>query len=301
VDNHKFIFIGGLHRSGTWLLTHCLENHPLISRLAGPGVEGISEADSKYEGQFLQTVYPSDDYYGGVGRLGFHPDVHLTEQSPLITQENRDKLRAEWMRYWDSSKPFFLEKTPANLVRSRFLQAMFPASYFIFMMRHPVAVALAQQKWTGTSLYSLIEHWLVCYETLRNDFGHLERSLLTRYESFVSNPLAQMKRTYSFLGIEPNGMEQKVRSDGNEKYFRVWRGAMEGRALGGSTMRRVLKRLSPYCIQAGYPLTILANEVDCIIKRFETRVNSFGYSLTDLAFVNEAPMAVATSKTPTTP
>ena len=290
MDNHNFIFVGGLHRSGTWLQTHCLESHPLISRLAGMNVKGVLEAESKLEGQYHQTVYPVEKYYGGAGRLGFHPEVHLTEQSLLVTPANREKLFSEWKRYWDLSKPFLLEKTPTNLVRSRFLQAMFPASYFIFMMRHPAAVALAQQKWSGTSVYSLIEHWLVCYEMLREDMGYLKRSMLVRYENFVSDPVSQMARVHSFLGIEPNDTSQKVRSDGNEPYFRVWRRAMEYKAWGGRPVERVIRRLSPYYIQAGYPITSLSNEADFIIQRFEKRVNTFGYSLIDLAVANEPSM-----------
>ena len=75
------------------------------------------------------------------------------------------------------SKTYLLEKTPANLLRSRFLQAMLPSTYFVFVIRYTVSVALAEQKWSGTSLLSLIEHWLVYNESLREDVQYLKNIL----------------------------------------------------------------------------------------------------------------------------
>ena len=43
------------------------------------------------EGRFLQDVYPTEDVCGGPGRFGFDPRAHLTEASPLLTQENADE------------------------------------------------------------------------------------------------------------------------------------------------------------------------------------------------------------------
>ena len=279
---HKFIFIGGLHRSGTWLVTHYLEEHSQISRLTGAPIQSPSGISAtKPEGQYLQTVYPQDQYYGGVGRLGFHPEAHLTEESPMVTEENRTKLYSEWSRYWDTNKLFLLEKTPANLLRSRFLQALFPSSYFIFLIRHPIAVALAQQKWTGTSVSSLVDHWLVCYETLLSDLKYLDNHLTVKYEEFIADPKGTLNRMSSFLGIasEPS-MQGKV-YDGNEAYFRIWKRALNKQDnVGNLTFaRRVRNRLMPYFLRSGHPLTILANEAQTIVQRYDSRVGSFGYSL----------------------
>ena len=84
---------------------------------------------------------------GGPGRFGFHPRAHLTEDSDLLTVENVTKLRASWHAYWDNSRSIFVEKTPANILMTRFLQAAFPNSYFILITRHPIPVSMAAQKW----------------------------------------------------------------------------------------------------------------------------------------------------------
>ncbi len=281
MQNYKFIFIGGLHRSGTWLQTHCMEGHTEISRLGQKG------NPKKAEGQFLQTVYPDDSYYGGVGQLGFHPEIHLTEESPIVTDENRKKLFEEWGQYWDMSKPYLLEKTPANLLRSRFLQAMFPSSYFVFVIRHPVAVALAQQKWSGTSLVSLIEHWLVCHETLREDAKYLKNYLVLRYEDFIRDPSSSLEKSYSLLGLDSEPYNEEIDPSGNDKYFKIWERACRQKKNTKALPHRIICKLMPYAARYGYPVTFLENEVHSTIRRYEARANSFGYSLEDLGAIGD--------------
>ncbi len=40
----------------------------------------------------LQDVYPTSKAYGGAGRFRFDPPAHLTEISPLLTQQSFLKL-----------------------------------------------------------------------------------------------------------------------------------------------------------------------------------------------------------------
>ena len=74
--------------------------------------------------------------------------AHLDETSDLISNENKKIMKDEWGKYWDYSKEFLCEKSPPNLVRTRFLQEMFSDHevYFITMMRHPVPTSIATQK-----------------------------------------------------------------------------------------------------------------------------------------------------------
>src|SRR5262245_29339768 len=107
-------------RSGTTALARLVGSHPKISSLTNTGVPWD-------EGEYLQSVYPKEDAYGGGGRFGLHPDSHLTEHSPR-TADAGERLFAAWSPYWDLSKPILCEKTPANIVRTRFLQAVLPNS-----------------------------------------------------------------------------------------------------------------------------------------------------------------------------
>ncbi len=167
VDDHRFVFLAGLHRSGTTLLARLLAAHPDVSGFSGTGVD----AD---EGQHLQTVYPAAKVWGGPGRFGFAPEAHFTEEQ--ATEEKARKLYEEWAPHWDLARPLLLEKSPPNLLKTRFLQALFPGSSFVVVVRHPIPVSIATAKWRRTRrLGRLFEHWLRCHEIFEADSRELER------------------------------------------------------------------------------------------------------------------------------
>jgi Sulfotransferase family len=249
-EGHRFVFVCGLHRSGTSLLFQALRAHPEVSGFTDTGVP-------EDEGQHLQDVYPPASAFGGPGRFGFDRRAHLTEASPLVTPANRDALFAAWGRYWDLAKPVLLEKSPPNLVRTRFLQALFPESAFIVLTRHPVAVALATRKWNRAPVGRLLRHWVVCHERYAADAPRLRRAIVVRYEDLVARPDEVMGRLWGFLGLAPHAAPVPVREGVNETYFAAWREA------GRGPMKGLLRALA--------------------VRRLEPAVRRWGYSLTDLS------------------
>jgi len=175
------------------------------------------------EGQHLQNAYRTARQHGGPGRFGFDPAAHLTESSPLATRGAAERLFREWRPHWDLDKPWLLEKSPPNLVRTRFLQALFPGARFVVLMRHPAAVALATVKMAaGTPVPRLIEHWLACHERFEADRPHLEYALVVRYESFIAEPDALLLQVYDFLGVAPCRLQQDIDPHGNRRYLERW-------------------------------------------------------------------------------
>jgi hypothetical protein len=251
MENHKFLFIGGLHRSGTTILAKCLQAHPQISGFENTGAD-------KDEGQHLQTLFSPAREYGGAGIFGFHKAAYLDEQSPLVTAAKGEKLFNEWKPYWNLSKPVLLEKSLPTLIRTRFLQALFPQSYFVIVTRHPIATTLATKKWRPRRLLvSLFEHWFVCYERFIADSAQVQNVFLLKYEDFVANPPAMIAKISEFVGIEPIPVPvPTVRSNTNDKYFDQWH------KLESSLLTRLYTRF--------------------LVHRFEDRANSFGYSFTEL-------------------
>jgi hypothetical protein len=177
------------------------------------------------EGQFLQDVYPTAMAYGGAGRFGFDRRAHLTEATNLLTAENAIRLRQSWERYWDRDKAICVEKTPGNLLKTRFLQAVFPNSYFILIRRHPVAVSLATQRWklNFASLDSLFDHWLRCHELFEQDKDHLKRVYQLKYEDYLENPTKYHHEIAAFIGTHAPefGMEELTGAH-NQRYFDRW-------------------------------------------------------------------------------
>ena len=80
-SDYKYVFVCGLHRSGTSMLGRN------IARLENCTGFKNTGADMD-EGQLLQDVYTIDTEFGGAGRFGFEPSTHRTETSELLTPEN---------------------------------------------------------------------------------------------------------------------------------------------------------------------------------------------------------------------
>ncbi len=214
VDNKTFLFIGGAHRSGTSILHRLLREHPDTSGFVETGAR-------QDEGQHLQTVYPAADRYGGPGRFAFDADAHLTESSDLVSAANRQKLLREWGAYYDLDAEVLLEKSPANVIRSRFLQALLPNSRFVFIVRHPVAVSLATQKWSKSPLDELMRHWLRLHEILLSDLALLNNSLVLRYEDLVESPDFWLRKICSLANLDPL-IPQELLKNINQKYLSKW-------------------------------------------------------------------------------
>ena len=244
IDNKLFLFIGGLHRSGTSVLHRLLCEHPSTSGFHDTGVP-------EDEGQHLQSVIPAAHVFGGPGEFASHPGAHLTEDSALINQKNKNILLAEWGAYYDLEKPVLLEKSPPNLVRSRFLRRMFPNSKFIFIVRHPVAVSLATEKWSNKTIAERLLHWCTAYSIMLDDIDSAEDCLVIRYEDFVQSSDRYLDQICDLAGIQRFSANEKV-EDHNEKYFRDWQQRYESEM---NALQAVLPPNNAVLEHFGYSLT----------------------------------------------
>jgi Sulfotransferase family len=272
-DDRKYVFVCGMARSGTSLLGRNIARFEDCTGFKNTGVP-------EDEGQFLQDVYLTASSYGGSSRVGFDPRAHRTEGSSLFTSENVARLKESWNEYWESDKSICIEKTPENLLMTRFLQAAFPNSYFVVIRRHPVPVAMASQKWkvNVTSLDSLFRHWLHCYALFEGDRKYLRRVYELRYEDYVENQEKYHQEIADFIGTRvpeppredsyryvtqwrnPTGLRvpekgmEKTSTIHNQKYLDRWYKLLEE---------------SPFCGYYRY-----------LVRKYEEEFNRYGYSLT---------------------
>ena len=211
----KYIFVGGLPRSGTSLLGR---NIARLENCTGLKNTGVFED----EGQFLQDVYPTASAYGGSSRCGFDARIHRTETSELLSPENIRRLKASWHPYWDNSKSIFVEKTPENFLMARFLQAGFPNAYFVVIKRHPVPVSMAGQRWTVnvTSLNRMFQHWLQCYKILEQDKKYLKHVYQLTYEDYVEDPDKYHREIAAFIGTR---VPEPPKEDTFRSVLQQWR------------------------------------------------------------------------------
>lgn len=295
MTSRSFVFLGGLHRSGTSLLHDCLTDHSETSGFRDTGVP-------EDEGQFLQSVYPIGRTYGGPGIYGFTPAAHLTEDDTKATGFVAGALYEQWAPHWDLRKRVLVEKTPQNLIMSRFLQAQFPQAHFVFIVRHPLANALATAKWAHVSLTTLVCHWLHCHRILRRDVEALRSYQIFRYEDFVASPEICLRQITQAIGIPMEPLRQRIDRNGNRRYEEAWRRLVAAAAAarhadvagGPDAFRR--PRRSQAMIERGnsllralgwHPTAELvspANEVSCLLHHLGGMLPEFGYTLSETSF-----------------
>lgn len=244
----KFIFLAGHHRSGTSLLHEIIRSHKDITGLTGTNVP-------EDEGQHVQGVFKAAKAFGGPGKYIFDEEAYMDESHELVSDSSSQQIFADWSRYFNEESSIYIEKSPPNLIRTRFLQALFPNSKFIVILRHPVAVSYATQKWSKTSTKSLIEHTLRGYEIFAEDVKNLNHVFVLRYEDFVASPQSKVDEIFNFLNLESIKVNHEIRPNVNDKYFNMW----------NKEKQSVIKKITL-----------------SVSDRLERRFNNFGYSLRDL-------------------
>lgn len=259
MDEHELVFVGGLHRSGTSLLAASLAGHPDVSGLSGTEVK-------EDEGQHLQDVLPPARAYGGAGRFALADQAHLTEESPLATPANAERMVVAWAPYWDLTRRYLVEKSPPTIVRTRLLQALVPRARFVVVVRHPVVVALSTRKWRRrVPFHVLLDHWFAAHEILLADLAHLSAAHVVKYEHLVRTPRATLAAVGHALGLAGEVRADEVRADASTSYETTWREWSQSRV----PWRR-----------SEYRRLVAANE---------ERAHRFGYSMTDLGVAGPFP------------
>jgi Sulfotransferase family len=195
VEPEKWVFIVGCYNSGTTLLARLLATHSNISRLD----EGVFKTS--------QLVTPEEL---GWPRLW----CQIVDQVRLRAGDRSvdvDKLKRDWMLFFDRKKTVFLEKSIVNSARMTWLQENFANSYFLSIVRNGYAVSEGIRRQTSKRLNSQFNYsypielcaqqWVTNNTIIENDAKGIRFFKQIFYEDFCENPKKTISDIYAFLGL----------------------------------------------------------------------------------------------------
>ena len=184
-----WLFILGLHGSGTTLLKSILEQHPNIRSMPR-------------EGQYYTNAIPQVVMYGFVRKFTARLDLfRLTEADSAMAA-----LRAQfdWSFVYPREKGIKLEKSSTNLIRARWLQAHFKPSRFITIFRDPYSVcASTRRRYPKFAIENIAQQWKIAHDLLLEDLQYLGSNLIVYYEDLCSRLEEQLQKLSEFLEFNP--------------------------------------------------------------------------------------------------
>ncbi|MDP4574245.1 sulfotransferase [Qipengyuania sp. G39] len=208
--SNRFVFVAGLHRTGTSLLARMIGTHPQVSSI-------IDSPVPENEGCYLQGAIPHTALDGRPGYFATNPHEHHTEHSPYNTLETKTRLLADWSPWFAEEKAWWIEKSPVNLTRMRLYQQLFPTAQFIVILRHPQVMAAALAKWDDRDPQDLVRYALDAYDRMAADLPFLHSTLVVRYEDLVADATSVYRSALAFLSL-PEHVADLAVIDGNRRY-----------------------------------------------------------------------------------
>lgn len=211
---HSFLFVSGVHFSGTSVVHYSLAAHPDVSTFAGVG-RAVQD-----EGQQFQDVLSTATQLGKAcleaAAPGLSARLHEAGRYFALCNASRADagpqafgtarfaaLRSQWGPLWDTTKRVLVQKSPPDLIRMPFLNAAFPPASFIVTLRHPLSVCRRVGANDATVL--CVRNWVAAYEWALRDTAAFNLSVsFIFYEDFVRDPAAELKRAGAAAGIGDN-------------------------------------------------------------------------------------------------
>lgn len=192
-ENKKWIFVVGCYNSGTTLLAEVLGRHPSISAIST-------------EGHFIQDQFVRD-FDIGLPRMWVNRE-DLFRMDENSTGPDVKRLKKQWGMRLDHRRDYFLEKSPPNSAKIKWLQKNFANSYFIGITRNGYAVAQGikrkaepHHRADGWTIEEAAYQWQRSSELLVEESADLDRYIGISYEDFADDTDETIKKILDFLDL----------------------------------------------------------------------------------------------------
>lgn len=188
----RFVFICGLHRSGTTLVEQVLSKNYQVNFLR--------TGHKQNEGQHVQSVYSTAQKFGGPGKFALNENEQHELHKLSNYSEIFNRIITDWSKFIEGNSDILVEKSPPNLTKIWWLRNVFQNSKFVVIVRDPIVVSLATQKWSNNSIEELLEHYHLAYSNaVKHSFNH--DTIIVKYEDLCAAPKSYFEQISSFCNL----------------------------------------------------------------------------------------------------
>jgi hypothetical protein len=213
------VFIVGVQRSGTTLLSAMLAAHSRLS--CGPETHffrRLAEADVDALCDPAAWPAPAAEFVWSITHTGVEPGTrkallekyrlakesvpeYLAREAPSVPAMLRS-VTAQYMRAKGKSR--WVEKTPDHILHARAIRRHFPDALVVHLVRDPrdVALSLMNVPWGVASLVEGLLYWERLEAAGRAVLDSDPLTLTVRFEDLVAAPADTLQRLCAFIGEE---------------------------------------------------------------------------------------------------
>lgn len=172
---HQYLFVLSPPYCGSTLLNELLSSSPNISS---------SNIFGTREGLGLREVRKLINYR-----------QHWNDDYPF----QWEKIKKEWLKYWDHSKAIFLDKSQPALIRATAIEVVFEPCFFIALVRDPSALCESYMRRDKMSSQEAADYTIRCLKAQYNNCQQLKNVLILKYEDLVNDTPTSIQHMIDFL------------------------------------------------------------------------------------------------------
>lgn len=123
------------------------------------------------------------------------------------------EIKNTWNNYWNQDKPFFLEKSPPNIIRASEIAEYFHPVNFLIMVRNPYAHCEGLIRRRNYDAQGAAEFTVHCLKQQARNAEELKNTLCFTYEELAGDPKSVSQKIQFFLPqIGALGHNQKFKT-----------------------------------------------------------------------------------------
>ena len=156
----------------------------------------------------LNEIISSSNNVSCNNNVGLREGQHLPIAKDILFTKDRwdpskkidwKEIHHIWNRYWNRSKPIFLEKSPPNICRAKKIENEFKNSRFICLVRSPYAQIEGEMRRYRTKAKEAAELSIQYLKYQKRNIEQLKDTLLISYEELTQNTDTIKESIITFL------------------------------------------------------------------------------------------------------